>query len=72
MESKLAGLIDRLEKVVQRAEASSGGSMAQPAQAAGPQAPLVKMWQDDVVSKLKPFLDATKTLGVAQVSTAAD
>lgn len=74
MESKLQGLIDRLEQVVQRAEATQGGSgpVAGKPQASGPVNPMIQFWVSDVISKVKPFKEATAALNVAQVSTAAE
>jgi len=74
MESKLAGLIDRLESVVQRAESVNGGASA-PAQTAAPAGavnPIVKAWQMDVMSKSKAFLDAANALNIAQVTKASN
>lgn len=72
MDTKLASLIDRLEAVVKRAESASSGSQAvqsAPASSApGSQNAFVKEWQQDVVSQVKPFLEAAAALNVAQVT----
>lgn len=73
MEAKLAGLIDRLEKVVSRAESSGvqGGASA-PAQAASPMGGLVGQWNKDVVSKVAAFQAAANALNIKQVTTASE
>jgi len=64
MDQKLQSLIDRLEKVVERAEASAGSAPVTAAASAGPVAATVKAWQKDVMSKVQSFKDATAALNI--------
>jgi len=64
MDQKLQSLIDRLEKVVERAEASAGSAPVTTVASAGPVAATVKAWQKDVMSKVQSFKDATAALNI--------
>ena len=67
MDQKLSALIDRLEKVVEKAEASAGSATvtAVSSASAGPVAANVKAWQKEVMSKVQSFKDATAALNIA-------